>query len=53
VHELHDIVAGELRGRTSDEDIVLFKSNGIAAWDVAVAAAVLERARAAGLGREL
>ena len=53
VHELQDVVAGELRGRESDEDIVLFKSNGIAAWDVAIGAAVLERARARGVGTEV
>jgi alanine dehydrogenase len=53
VHELQDVVAGELRGRESDDDIVLFKSNGIAAWDVAIGAAVVERARARGVGRKL
>ena len=53
VHELHEVVAGELRGRERDDDIVLFKSNGIAPWDLAVAAEVVERARARGLGREL
>ncbi len=46
VHELQDVVAGTIAGRSSDEDIVVFKSNGLAAWDVAVAAAVVERARA-------
>ena len=45
VHELHEVVAGELPGRQSSDDIVVFKSNGIAAWDVAAAAAVVERAR--------
>ena len=53
VHELQDVVAGELRGRQGERDIVLFKSNGLAAWDVAVGAAVLERARERGVGREL
>ena len=46
VHELHEVVAGELPGRQSPDDIVVFKSNGIAAWDVAAAAAVVERASA-------
>ena len=46
VHELQDVVAGAIVGRQSDEDIVVFKSNGLAAWDVAAAAAVVERARA-------
>jgi alanine dehydrogenase len=45
VHELHEVVGGELPGRQSADDIVVFKSNGIAAWDVAAAAAVVERAR--------
>jgi ornithine cyclodeaminase/alanine dehydrogenase len=45
VHELQDVVAGELVGRQADDDIVVFKSNGLAAWDVAAAAAVVEAAR--------
>jgi ornithine cyclodeaminase/alanine dehydrogenase-like protein (mu-crystallin family) len=53
VHELHEVVAAEVAGRQTDEDIVVFKSNGLAAWDVAVAAVVVERARAAGAGQEL
>jgi ornithine cyclodeaminase/alanine dehydrogenase-like protein (mu-crystallin family) len=46
VHQLHEVVAGELPGRQSPDDIVVFKSNGIAAWDIAAAAKVLELARA-------
>ncbi len=53
VHELQEVVAGEVAGRQSGEDIVVFKSNGLAAWDVAVAAAAVERARLAGAGREV
>jgi ornithine cyclodeaminase/alanine dehydrogenase-like protein (mu-crystallin family) len=53
VHELHEVVSGELPGRQSPADIVVFKSNGIAAWDIAVAAAVVERARECGVGTEL
>jgi alanine dehydrogenase len=53
VHELQEVVAGEVTGRQSDDDIAVFKSNGLAAWDVAVAAAVVERARASGAGREV
>ena len=45
VHELQEVVAGEVSGRSSDDDIVVFKSNGLAAWDVAVAALVVERTR--------
>jgi alanine dehydrogenase len=50
VHELQEVVAGELPGRQADDDIVVFKSNGIAAWDVAIGAAALERARERGVG---
>ena len=53
VHELQEVVAGEVRGRQADADIVLFKSNGLAAWDVAAGVAALERARERGVGREL
>ncbi|MDE3024705.1 MAG: ornithine cyclodeaminase family protein, partial [Acidobacteriota bacterium] len=45
VHELQEVVAGEVAGRQSDDDVVVFKSNGLAAWDVAVAAAVVSAAR--------
>ena len=53
VHELHEVVAGETQGRQSESDIVLFKSNGIAAWDVAAGALALERAREQGVGTEV
>jgi ornithine cyclodeaminase/alanine dehydrogenase-like protein (mu-crystallin family) len=53
VHRLQDVVAGELAGREADDDIVLFKSNGIAAWDVAVAAAAVGLARERGVGTPL
>jgi ornithine cyclodeaminase/alanine dehydrogenase-like protein (mu-crystallin family) len=53
VRELQEVVAGGVRGRESDADIVVFKSNGLAAWDVAIGVAVLERARERGVGREL
>ena len=53
VHELHEVVAGEVAGRQSPEDIVVFKSNGLAAWDVAVAAIAVERARERGIGTKL
>ena len=53
VHELQEVVSGEVSGRQSDDDVVLFKSNGIAAWDIAAGAAVLERAREQNVGREL
>ena len=53
VQELHSIVAGELPGRQSDDDIVVFKSNGLAAWDVALGHEVVRRASEQGVGVEL
>jgi ornithine cyclodeaminase/alanine dehydrogenase-like protein (mu-crystallin family) len=53
VHELHEVVAGQLPGRQLEDDIVVFKSNGIAAWDLAVATVVVARARERGLGRDV
>jgi len=45
VHELQEVVAGELECRAADTDIVLFKSNGLAAWGLAAGARVVELAR--------
>jgi ornithine cyclodeaminase/alanine dehydrogenase-like protein (mu-crystallin family) len=53
VHELHEVVSGEVAGRQSDEDVVVFKSNGLAAWDVALGAEAVRRAREHGVGTEL
>jgi alanine dehydrogenase len=53
VHELQEVVAEQVVGRQSDDDIAVFKSNGLAAWDVALAVAAVERARATGVGHEV
>jgi ornithine cyclodeaminase/alanine dehydrogenase-like protein (mu-crystallin family) len=53
VHELHEVVSGELPGRQSPDDITVFKSNGIASWDIAIAAVAVKRARERGAGTEL
>jgi alanine dehydrogenase len=53
VHELADIVAGKVPGRTGANQITLFKSNGIAIEDVVVAGRVYELARERGLGRQI
>ena len=53
VHELGEVVTGEVQGRSDDDDIVVFKSNGLAAWDLAAAARAVELAREGGVGREL
>jgi ornithine cyclodeaminase/alanine dehydrogenase-like protein (mu-crystallin family) len=51
VKKLSDVVAGKVSGRTSDTEVTLFKSNGIAAWDLAVAMQVYALAKEKGLGR--
>jgi alanine dehydrogenase len=48
--EIGDVVLGRSAGRTSRDEITFFKSVGNAVQDVAVAAVVLARASAAGLG---
>jgi alanine dehydrogenase len=53
VEELGRIVSGQIPGRTSADQITLFKSNGIASWDLAVAARVYEMAVARGIGRPI
>src|SRR5580704_8926601 len=53
VKRLSDVVAGKTGGRTSDTEVTLFKSNGIASWDSAVAMKVYKAAREKGLGRQL
>ena len=53
VHQLHEVVSGEVAGRQSEADIVVFKSNGIAAWDVALGGEALRRARDRGVGTNL
>jgi alanine dehydrogenase len=49
---LADVVAGRAPGRTSDDDITLFESLGIAIEDIACAALVYERAQARGIGTQ-
>jgi len=53
VHELNQLIAGKLPGRTNDNQITLFKSNGIASWDLAAAEKVYALAKQKNLGREL
>ena len=53
VKRLSDVVAGKTGGRTSESEVTLFKSNGIASWDLAVAMKVYSLAREKGLGRKL
>jgi alanine dehydrogenase len=53
VKKLSEVVAGKTTGRTSDAEVTLFKSNGIASWDLAVAMKVYALAREKNLGREM
>lgn len=53
VQELADLVGGKVPGRANDSQITLFKSNGIASWDLAVAVEVYALAKEKKLGREL
>jgi len=47
---LAEIVAGEKPGRTSDDEIIVFDSTGVAIEDAVAAAAVYEKACAANIG---
>ena len=53
VIELAEIVAGKTPGRSNSEQITLFKSNGIATEDIAVAGRIYELARERGMGRQV
>lgn len=50
VSSLADVVAGRAAGRTSADQIVLYKSVGSAVQDLAVASMCVEAAKAAGIG---
>jgi alanine dehydrogenase len=51
--ELGELVAGTKPGRTSPEEITLYKSVGVAVQDAAAAALVLKAARERSVGREI
>ncbi len=54
IAEIQDLVAGKVKGRTSPEQITVFNNNtGAGTQFAAVGSAVLKRAKAMGLGREL
>jgi alanine dehydrogenase len=54
IQEIQDLVAGNIKGRTSKDQITVFNNNtGAGTQFAAVGAAVLKRARAMGLGREV
>jgi ornithine cyclodeaminase/alanine dehydrogenase-like protein (mu-crystallin family) len=49
--ELSEIIAGTRQGRTSADQITVFKSNGLAVEDIAVAGYIYEEALRRGLGK--
>ncbi|WP_054178764.1 ornithine cyclodeaminase family protein [Trabulsiella odontotermitis] len=51
--ELGDIVAGIKPGRESDRETILFWHRGLSLSDIALGHAMLEKARALGIGQEL
>ncbi len=51
--ELWEVVSGQASGRENTEDITLFKSLGMALWDVASAKVVYDRAVEQGIGRTI
>lgn len=53
IHELREVVGGGYPGRASADEITLFKSHGLAIEDLALAAAVFERAVAENVGQPL
>jgi ornithine cyclodeaminase/alanine dehydrogenase-like protein (mu-crystallin family) len=54
IHEIQDLLAGRVAGRTHPDQITLFNNNtGAGTQFAAVGAAVLKRAKAMGLGKEL
>jgi alanine dehydrogenase len=53
IREIGDVVAGSVRGRTSPDEITLYRSVGVAVQDAAAAAMVLAEARRLGIGTEV
>jgi len=50
--DLGEIVTGRVKGRTSEDQVTLFKSNGLAIQDAATARLIYDRAREKGIGTE-
>ena len=53
IHELCDVVGGQIKGRPSDNSITLFESQGVAISDIAAAAHVYAEAKKMGLGCDI
>ena len=53
IRSLSDVVAGFAPGRTHDEEIILFESQGLALEDLAVGIYLYRKALEAGVGRQI
>jgi alanine dehydrogenase len=51
--ELGDVITGVAPGRTSQDDITLYNSVGIAIQDLAICSLILDRARQKAIGQEI
>ena len=47
-----DVISGQLEGRQNDDEIIVYKTVGVAAQDLWTAAAVVEHAEKAGIGTD-
>ena len=50
---MSEVIVGRAQGRTSDDDITLFESQGLALQDIATGIRIYEIAREKGIGTEL
>ena len=53
IPDLGEVLTGQRPGRTSDRDITLFESHGMALQDLYTGRHVLDRARELGIGVDL
>ncbi|WP_281983350.1 iminosuccinate reductase BhcD [Thalassorhabdomicrobium marinisediminis] len=53
IHEIGAVINGTHKGRTSDDEITLFDGTGVGLQDLAVAASIVEVAKAKGIGHEV
>ena len=53
IRHLADVVTGAVQGRSGDEEITLFESQGVAIEDIAVGIRVYQMAQEQGIGQEL
>jgi len=51
--EIGEVVTAKMEGRTNDDEITIFKSNGLAVQDAATAKLVFDKAKEQGIGTEV